>query len=115
MLKLFPLDKANHYFYGSLAAALGAIVTLGVVLWRTHAMPNTWLACMLVALGSVIAATALGLATERRQAGLNAAAWAAGKEPGHDVTMGDVIATGLGAVPVAAPWLLLTVALAWVA
>lgn len=103
--KLFAQDKANHYFYGSLAAAIGgALCAAALIGLAGVALPPPWL-YVLIALAAIASAAGLGWATEARQARLNAAAVARGEAPPHTVSEGDAVATALGGVSVALPWL----------
>ncbi len=86
-----PLDKANHYFYGSWVALLGSMI----MLWQTQSL--LWGAA-----GSLLAVVVGGLK--------ELSDWVVNKikkAPVHGVEWQDALATGAAAVPVGAPLILL--------
>lgn len=105
MPKLFPQDKANHYAYGSWIATAAAAAVMAVALGCGHA-PG-WLPAAAAAAGA-FAALAAGVWKEAQDQVANDAAFAAGEPPPHEVSSADVLATALGAVPVAVPLLALS-------
>jgi hypothetical protein len=104
-IKLFAQDKANHYFYGSLAAALGAMLGIASCTGMALAVgSHASLLCQLVSglMGAPAAAYLLGAWKESRDAADNAAAVAAGRPVEHSVDRADAMATLAGCVPVVA-------------
>jgi hypothetical protein len=88
-------DKAGHYIAGTLAAATGAMA--GVLLQTP--VRAWWYA--------IAAAAVAGALKEARDWWQNRQAARRGKVLPHSVEGGDFVATLIGAVPVAAPLLLL--------
>jgi hypothetical protein len=104
-MKLFAQDKANHYAYGSWAALGAAMVALVAGLSVAGYALAT--AAGVAAMAAISVAGAAGAWKEARDDLANAEALARGESPPHDVSRNDLIATLLGALPVAAPLLLL--------
>lgn len=102
--KLFAQDKANHYVYGSLAAAVGAAAAMALlVLLGRHGLQMQWAHWLIALAGSVgagVAALGAGLWKERRDQRANEEATLLNKPPPHEVSAADVNATAAGAVPV---------------
>lgn len=94
-LPTFPADKANHYIYGSFAAATGA----SLALWL---MRGSSVMFVVAAAAAVIAAGAVGVWKEYRDARANDAAAADGEPPAHDASKADARATAKGSIPVVA-------------
>jgi len=91
----FPViapDKLAHFFYGSLAATLSAVVAIKVA----HLPEIAWVF-------SLVAAVAIGVLKEAFDYLQNRIE----KMPTHVVDKGDVLATTLGGVSVALPLLLM--------
>lgn len=104
-MKLFPQDKANHYAYGSWVATVAAcIVMLLVVKLFPRELP--WLFAI-GAIAGAAGALAAGVAKELLDDAANDAATLLGQPAPHGVERSDIVATALGAVPVAVPLLLL--------
>ena len=101
-------DWANHCLYGSHAAWPAACGGLGGALLVPLPL---WAACALGALAAVVAAASLGAWKEWRDARINRAALARGLPAPHEASRGDIVATALGAVPVAVPLLVLALLL----
>lgn len=105
-LKSFAQDKANHYFYGSLAAAGGAAAAMVLLValgrWQLHLLWAHWVIALAGAAGAAVSALAAGLWKEAQDQSANALAALLNEPPPHEVSRGDVQATAAGAVPVVA-------------
>lgn len=105
MLKLIPIDKANHAVYGTVAGALCACVALLLG------------APLAVAGGASLACAALiGWGKELRDRHVNERAEERGEPAPHAVEAGDIKATALGGLAVGAPLVVAELArVAWAA
>jgi hypothetical protein len=105
MLRVFPWDKLSHYQWASWFATLGAVITIATMVVQFR------IGLPMAALGGAVVAIAVaaiaGFAGERLDQQANDAAAAGGQAPPHEVSTGDIVASALGALPVAAPLLLL--------
>lgn len=92
-----PYDKAQHFFYGALGSAAGAIlaIVLGV---PAQAGPAALAFAFVVGLGKEIA--------DHRS---NRAAEKAGLAPPHEVSLADLGFTVLGAAPVTLAFIVMRV------
>lgn len=88
-----PADKAQHYFYGSLAGLAGVAAAAGL-----HLLLRVPLSLMPVF--ALLAAVGAGVWKEWRDELANQEAEAAGQPAPHEVSLADVRWTAAGAGPV---------------
>lgn len=93
MVPMIPADKAQHYFWGSLAGLAGALLAAYLV---SRGAPR-----ILVPAAALLLALAAGVAKEIADRRANEAAIDAGGAPPHEVSRADAAWTVTGAVPVA--------------
>jgi len=87
MLPQLPADKANHYLYGSIAAAVA--VPIGAY----FGLPQEF--------SALIGSCAAGAAKELLDAAQNYMARKRGEQPLHSVDVYDFLATAAGGLPLA--------------
>jgi hypothetical protein len=107
-IPLLPQDKANHYFYGSLASLVTLIAAkLLLLAIAFFGVSSAWHASvLLVYVVAFLASVAVGKAKEIMDQRANDQAIAEGRDPEHSVETNDVRATAAGGFIVSAAFLL---------
>jgi len=86
MLPLIPLDKANHFVYGSIVAVVAKTAT-------------TLIAPEMAQYSGLVAASAVGVAKELADWVFNLIAKKQGRPIVHSVDIGDAVFTAAGGLP----------------
>lgn len=98
-------DKLGHFFVGAVAATSVALIVMATAaLHFDLKMPGMAIAGVI---SSVLTALVAGVVGEKMDKKANDDAASSGEQPVHAVSKRDVVATALGAAPVALPLLLM--------
>lgn len=96
----FPINKAEHYFYGSHAAWIGACFSMVSSILFIVQRPQIPVLVLVGMLGAILFSISIGLWNEYQNTRDNDAAVAAGELPIHNISKYDVVASLAGSIPV---------------